>query len=81
MWEDLKVPIVPVMFFGAYDLWPTGSWLNNHGTVVIKYLKPIMPNEANDRDEMHYLVSLHSIVLLILIFLLVKNENVRSNNK
>eukprot|EP01035_Chromulina_nebulosa_P020184 gene20184-26202_t len=52
LWEQLQVPIVPVVFFGAFDLWPVGSYISNTGKVVVRYLKPIQPNEAADREEM-----------------------------
>jgi hypothetical protein len=56
MWEELKAPIVPVVFYGTYDLYPVGSWVNNMGRVYVRYLDPIMPSEAKSRDEMLRLV-------------------------
>ena len=52
MWEQLNVPIVPVIFYGAYELYPVGSWVNNTGKVYVRYLDPILPSEAKDRDGM-----------------------------
>lgn len=52
MWEQLKVPIVPVVLYGAYELYPVGSWVNNTGKVYVRYLDPIVPEEAVDRDAM-----------------------------
>ena len=49
MWKDLKCPIVPFIMYGTYDLYPTGSWVNNTGKVAIRYLKPITPEELNDK--------------------------------
>lgn len=37
MWEQLKVPIVPLIFYGAYELYPASSWVNNTGESVILY--------------------------------------------
>lgn len=54
--EDLRTPIVPVVFFGGFDLWPVGTWINNTGHVTIRYLKPIQPSEAENRDDMMTLV-------------------------
>ena len=51
-WEQLKVPIVPFVSYGGYDLYPVGSWVNQCGKIYVKYLKPIMPNEATTRDDM-----------------------------
>lgn len=31
MWEQLNVPIVPLVFYGAYELYPASSWVNNTG--------------------------------------------------
>ena len=36
MWEQLRVPIVPVIFYGAYELYPVGSWVNNTGKVYVR---------------------------------------------
>ena len=55
-WEQLQVPIVPFVTFGGYDLYPVGSWVNQCGKVYIKYLKPILPNEATSREDMHRLL-------------------------
>ena len=46
------MPIVPVIFYGAYELYPVGSWVNNTGKVYVRYLDPILPSEAKDRDGM-----------------------------
>ena len=31
MWEELNVPIVPLIFYGAYELYPPNSWVNSTG--------------------------------------------------
>jgi len=51
MWDDLKAPIVPLMLFGAWDLYPVGSWVNQCGHVAVRYLKPIMPQEIESREH------------------------------
>ena len=33
-------------------LYPVGSWVNNTGKVYVRYLDPILPSEAKDRDGM-----------------------------
>ena len=55
-WQALNVPVVPMVSYGNYDLYPTGSWVNTPGKIVVRYLKPILPSEANSRDEMSELV-------------------------
>lgn len=57
MWEEMKAPVVPFLIIGAYDLYPVGSWVNQTGHVTVRYLKPIYPHEATDRDHMMRLVN------------------------
>jgi 1-acyl-sn-glycerol-3-phosphate acyltransferase len=56
MWDELKCPVVPVVMFGAFDLYPRGSIISNTGHVRVRFLKPIMPDEAGSKDEMSALV-------------------------
>lgn len=56
MWEELNAPIVPVVMFGAFDIYPRKAWVNQTGHVTVRYLSPIFPNEAKDRDSMLRLV-------------------------
>jgi len=56
MWEEMQAPIVPFVIFGAYDLYPVGSWVNSTGRVTVRYLPPLYPSEARDRDRMMRLV-------------------------
>jgi hypothetical protein len=57
MWEQLKAPIVPLIIFGAYDLYPVGSWVNRTGIVTVRYLPPILAEEGLSRDDMLIKVS------------------------
>eukprot|EP01038_Epipyxis_sp_PR26KG_P008630 gene8630-11663_t len=41
MWDTLQSPMVPVIIFGAYDLYPVKSWINRTGRVTVLYLNPI----------------------------------------
>lgn len=52
MWEQLQAPVVPLVFIGSFDLYPVGNWINDTGNVVVRYLRPIAPNEAASRDAM-----------------------------
>lgn len=52
MFEELQAPIVPVVLFGGWDLYPVGSWVNQCGYVAVRYLKPILPSEVESRDHM-----------------------------
>mmetsp|Transcript_31905 Transcript_31905/g.30418 ORF Transcript_31905/g.30418 Transcript_31905/m.30418 type:complete len:375 (-) Transcript_31905:68-1192(-) len=56
MWEQLNAPIIPLIFYGAYELYPVNNWVNNTGKVYVRYLDPIGPHEAQSRDEMLRLV-------------------------
>ncbi len=47
----MRAPIVPFIIFGAFDLYPVGSWVNRTGKVVVRYLPPIVANQTT-RDEM-----------------------------
>jgi 1-acyl-sn-glycerol-3-phosphate acyltransferase len=31
MWEQLNAPIIPLIFYGAYELYPVNNWVNNTG--------------------------------------------------
>ena len=37
MWEQLNVPVIPLLIQGAYDLYPVGSWVNDTGHVTVCY--------------------------------------------
>lgn len=62
MWEEMQAPIVPFVIFGAYDLYPVGSWVNNTGHVTVRYLSPLSPGDARDRDHMMRLVGAKCIL-------------------
>lgn len=56
MWDELKAPIVPMVLFGAWDLYPVGSWVNQCGHVAVRYLKPILPEEIESREQVTRIV-------------------------
>lgn len=39
--RQLQVPIIPFIIYGAWDLYPVGSWVNQCGHCVVKALPPI----------------------------------------
>jgi hypothetical protein len=55
-WDGLRAPIVPFVTFGGFDLYPVGTWVNRTGKIHVRYLPPILPKEANSREEMNYLL-------------------------
>lgn len=54
--EQLKCPVVPFVVLGAYDIYPVGTYVNRTGKVFVRYLNPILPEEAIDREHMCRLV-------------------------
>lgn len=73
MWEEMQAPIVPFVILGAYDLYPVGSWVNQTGRVTVRYLPPIHPHEATDKEHMMRLVciTLYYTVLYFTIRLII----------
>ena len=64
IWSELNAPIVPMVSYGNYDLYPTGSWVNATGRIIVRYLKPILPSEAQDRDSMSKLLRRRMLIAL-----------------
>jgi hypothetical protein len=56
LWEQLKTPMIPLVIYGAYDLLPPGYLMCIPGKVYARFLPPIYPTEATNRDEMSYIV-------------------------
>ena len=56
LWEQLQTPIVPIVSMGAFELFPPGRQMSLPGKVYVRFLDPIMPSEAGNKDEMGLLV-------------------------
>lgn len=39
--QQMQAPIIPFIIYGAWDLYPVGSWVNQCGHCVVKALPPI----------------------------------------
>lgn len=65
IWEQLRVPIVPVVTYGAFELYPGKHWMNSTGTVTVRYLEPIFPHEASTRDQMMRLLRRRMLLALM----------------
>ncbi|KAJ1436656.1 hypothetical protein B484DRAFT_445525 [Ochromonadaceae sp. CCMP2298] len=52
MWDEMQAPLLPFVIFGAYDLYPVGSWVNMTGCVTARYLPPLLPAQASSREHM-----------------------------
>lgn len=44
-------PILPVVLFGAYDLWPRGTFFTRTGEITLRRLQTIPFNDAHSHDE------------------------------
>jgi len=49
--EHLQLPIAPVVFFGAWDLWPPGQFFALPGTAVVRFLPPVLFEPGQSREE------------------------------
>jgi 1-acyl-sn-glycerol-3-phosphate acyltransferase len=48
--KDVKAPLLPVVIFGASELWPRNQFFTDTGRVVVRYLKPIKVEEYERLD-------------------------------
>eukprot|EP00606_Chrysophyceae_sp_TOSAG23-5_P000010 GSChrysophyteH2.ASY1.ANO1.1074.1 assembled CDS len=55
MQAQLDAPIVPFVIDGGFDIYPVGSWVNQCGHVVVRYLPPITSADASNREDMRRL--------------------------
>lgn len=46
-----RVPLVPTLILGAYEVWPRRALLPRPGPVIIAYGKPLWPGQMTDRSE------------------------------
>jgi 1-acyl-sn-glycerol-3-phosphate acyltransferase len=51
VWEDLNEAVVPLIIFGAYDLYGQDKSMSTAGRVVARFLKPIKPTEIDTNEE------------------------------
>ena len=56
LWEQLETPIIPIITMGAFELYPPGCSMSHPGKVYMRFLEPILPHEAQTREEMSILV-------------------------
>ena len=50
-WETLQVPLVPMVIFGAYDLYPPTANMSVPGRVVCRLLPPIQPEQIDPKAD------------------------------
>eukprot|EP00300_Choanocystis_sp_HF-7_P010013 c16743_g1_i1.p1 GENE.c16743_g1_i1~~c16743_g1_i1.p1 ORF type:complete len:417 (+),score=48.06 c16743_g1_i1:75-1253(+) len=54
---EIGVPIQPSVIFGAYELWPPGSWFPAPGLVTVRFLAPIdVDPTVRSTDELRCVV-------------------------
>jgi len=46
----VKLPIIPIIIYGAFSLWPAKQWYGRPGKVVIRVLPQIDPKEGEDYE-------------------------------
>jgi hypothetical protein len=56
LWETLQTPIIPIVTMGSFELYPPGCIMSHPGRVYMRFLAPIHPHEAANREEMAVLV-------------------------
>lgn len=56
LYEEIKLPIVPLIIFGAFDLYPPGKHMTLPGRVYVRYLDPIVPDADSSREAVSRLV-------------------------
>lgn len=56
LWEQLHVTVIPVVIFGAFELYPPGKQMSLPGKVVMHFLPPVPATEAQSREHMSRLV-------------------------
>lgn len=56
LWESLQVAVIPVVIYGAYELYPPGKQMSLAGKVVMHFLPPVAASEASSREHMGRIV-------------------------
>lgn len=49
--EQLGTPIIPLVIYGAWDLYPVGSWVNQCGRVSARFLEPIVDTDESGKKR------------------------------
>lgn len=61
LWEQVNCPIIPMVTYGAFDLFPPSRIMNIPGKVYVRYLPPIYPHEAQTREQMSRLLRMRML--------------------
>jgi len=51
MAKSAQVPILPMLIFGAFELWPPKQLTITPGRVTLRFMPPLMPAEFKDLDK------------------------------
>jgi len=63
---DCKIPIVPIVIYGAFELLPPKQLIPGNGNVYIHFSKPIPYQEYKDMDYNQMLVAMRKHMLKLL---------------
>lgn len=58
VWEKLQTDIIPIVVFGAFELYPPGKQMTIPGRVHVRVLPPIPASSAASREDMSQLLRL-----------------------
>ena len=58
VWEKLQTDIVPIVVFGAFELYPPGKQMTIPGRVHVRVLPPIPASSASSREDISQLLRL-----------------------
>ena len=50
IWDEMQMPIVPMVIFGAFDLYPPGKQMSLPGNVCVRFGSPISPDEVKSTE-------------------------------
>ena len=65
VWEKLQTNIVPIVVFGAFELYPPGKQMTIPGRVHVKVLPPIPATAAKSREEMSKVLRIRMLEAII----------------
>jgi len=63
MATKVKVPLSPILLYGAYDIWPPGQTFPVSGHVTVQFCPQMMPSEFEKLDYNELLVKTHKLML------------------
>lgn len=65
VWEKLKTDIVPIVVFGAYELYPPGKQMTIPGRVHVQVLPPVPSSAAHTREDMSQILRIKMLEAIL----------------